>query len=125
MTTSESKGGFFNKTNRFESIRITNRIESIRTPNWNALVGRWRTGRVAATGDRVACTRASAAAMDLLTTKAAEAINTSHRLSCRQNDATTPRAYRVGHKSERPPTHGNNSVKSSLIFNIIHWKISS
>jgi len=30
MTTSESKGRFFYKTNRFESIRITNRIESIR-----------------------------------------------------------------------------------------------
>jgi len=30
MTTSESKGRFFYKTNRLESIRITNRIESIR-----------------------------------------------------------------------------------------------
>jgi len=30
MTTSESKGRFFNKTNRLESIRITNRIESNR-----------------------------------------------------------------------------------------------
>ena len=30
MTTSESKGRFFYKTNIFESIRITNRIESIR-----------------------------------------------------------------------------------------------
>ena len=37
MTTSESKGRFFYKTNRFQSIRITNRIESIRIPNWNAL----------------------------------------------------------------------------------------
>ena len=37
MTTSESKGRFFYKTNRFESIRITNRIESIRIVNWNAL----------------------------------------------------------------------------------------
>jgi len=33
MTTSESKGRFFYKTNRFESIRTTNRIA-----NWNALV---------------------------------------------------------------------------------------
>ena len=39
MTTSESKGRFFYKTNRFESIRITNRIESIRIANWNALLG--------------------------------------------------------------------------------------
>jgi len=38
MTTSESKGRFFNETNRFESIRITNRIESIRIANWNALL---------------------------------------------------------------------------------------
>jgi len=38
MTTSESKGRFFNKTNRLESIRITNRIESIRIANWNALL---------------------------------------------------------------------------------------
>ena len=38
MTTSESKGRFFYKTNRFESIRVTNRIESIRIANWNALV---------------------------------------------------------------------------------------
>jgi len=38
MTTSESKGRFFCKTNRFESISITNRIESIRIVNWNALV---------------------------------------------------------------------------------------
>ena len=38
MTTSESKGRFFYKTNRFESIRITNRIESIRIANWNALL---------------------------------------------------------------------------------------
>jgi len=38
MTTSESKGRFFAKTNRFETIRITNRIESIRIVNWNALV---------------------------------------------------------------------------------------
>jgi len=30
MTTSESKGRFFNETNRFESIRITNRIDSNR-----------------------------------------------------------------------------------------------
>ena len=30
MTTSESKGRFFCKTNRFESIRITNRIDSNR-----------------------------------------------------------------------------------------------
>jgi len=30
MTTSESKGRFFYKTNRFESIRITNRIDSNR-----------------------------------------------------------------------------------------------
>ena len=37
MTTSESKGRFFYKTNRFESIRITNRIDSIRIANWNAL----------------------------------------------------------------------------------------
>ena len=37
MTTSESKGRFFYKTNRFELIRITNRIESIRIANWNAL----------------------------------------------------------------------------------------
>ena len=42
MTTSESKGRFFNKTNRFESIRITNQIESIRIVNWNALLGRLR-----------------------------------------------------------------------------------
>jgi len=40
MTTSESKGRFFYKTNRFESIRITNRIESIRIANWNALLAR-------------------------------------------------------------------------------------
>ena len=40
MTTSESKGRFFYKTNRIESIRITNRIESIRIANWNALLGR-------------------------------------------------------------------------------------
>jgi len=32
MTTSESKCRFFQKTNRFESIRLTNRIA-----NWNAL----------------------------------------------------------------------------------------
>ena len=38
MTTSESKGQFFYKTNRFESIRVTNRIESFRIANWNALV---------------------------------------------------------------------------------------
>jgi len=38
MTTSESKGRFFCKTNRFESISITNRIEPIRIVNWNALV---------------------------------------------------------------------------------------
>jgi len=38
MTTSESKGRFFYKTNRFEWIRITNRIESIRIANWNALM---------------------------------------------------------------------------------------
>jgi len=38
MTTSESKGRFFNKTNRLESIRITNRFESIRIANWNALL---------------------------------------------------------------------------------------
>ena len=38
MTTSESKGRVFCKTNRFESIRITNRIESIRIVNWNALL---------------------------------------------------------------------------------------
>jgi len=38
MTTSESKGRFFYKTNRFESIRMTNLIESIRIANWNALV---------------------------------------------------------------------------------------
>ena len=37
MTISESKGRFFYKTNRFDSIRITNRIESIRIANWNAL----------------------------------------------------------------------------------------
>jgi len=37
MATSESKGRFFYKTNRFEAIRITNRIESIRIANWNAL----------------------------------------------------------------------------------------
>jgi len=37
MTTSESKGRLFYKTNRFESIRITNRIDSIRIANWNAL----------------------------------------------------------------------------------------
>jgi len=43
MTTSESKGRFFYKTNLFESIRITNRIESIRIANWNALGRmRWR-----------------------------------------------------------------------------------
>jgi len=40
MTTSESKGRFFYKTNRFESIRTTNRIESIRIANWNASVCR-------------------------------------------------------------------------------------
>jgi len=38
MTTSESKGRFFYKTNRFESIPTTKRIESIRIANWNALV---------------------------------------------------------------------------------------
>ena len=38
MTTSESRGRFFYKTNRFESIRITNRFESIRIANWNALI---------------------------------------------------------------------------------------
>ena len=38
MTTSESKGRFFYKTNLFELIRITNRIESIRIANWNALL---------------------------------------------------------------------------------------
>ena len=38
MTTTESKGRFFYKTNRFESIRIMNRIESIRIANWNALL---------------------------------------------------------------------------------------
>ena len=38
MTTSESKGRFFYKTNRFESIRVANRTESIRITNWNALV---------------------------------------------------------------------------------------
>ena len=38
MTTSESKGRFFYKTNRFESIHITNRIESIRIANWNAVL---------------------------------------------------------------------------------------
>jgi len=38
MTTSESKGRFFYKTNRFEYIRITNRIESIRIANRNALL---------------------------------------------------------------------------------------
>jgi len=38
MTTSESKGRFLYKTNRFESIRTTNRIESIRIANWNALL---------------------------------------------------------------------------------------
>ena len=37
MTASESKGRFFYKTNRYESIRIMNRIESIRIVNWNAL----------------------------------------------------------------------------------------
>jgi len=37
MRISESKGRFFCKTNRFESIRITNRMESIRIANWNAL----------------------------------------------------------------------------------------
>jgi len=42
MTTSESKGRFFYKTNRFESIRITNRIESIRIANWDALRRRLR-----------------------------------------------------------------------------------
>jgi len=36
MTTSESNGRFFYKTNRFEWIRITNRIA-----NWNALVYSW------------------------------------------------------------------------------------
>jgi len=41
MTTSESKGQFFYKTNRFESIRVTNRIESFRIANWNALLQRW------------------------------------------------------------------------------------
>jgi len=40
MTTSDSKGRFFYKTNRFKSIRITNRIESIRIANWNALLSR-------------------------------------------------------------------------------------
>jgi len=44
MTTSESKGRYFYKTNRFESIRITNRIESIRIANWNALACRRRRG---------------------------------------------------------------------------------
>ena len=38
MTTSESKGRFFYKKNRFESIRIRNRIESIRIVNWNVLI---------------------------------------------------------------------------------------
>jgi len=42
MTTSESKGRFFYKTNLFESIRITNRIESIRIANWNVLVNIFR-----------------------------------------------------------------------------------
>ena len=44
MTTSESKGRFFYKTNLFESIRITNRRESIRIANRNALLHseRWR-----------------------------------------------------------------------------------
>jgi len=37
MRISESKGRFFCKTNRFQSIRITNRMESIRIANWNAL----------------------------------------------------------------------------------------
>ena len=37
MATSESKGRFFYKTNKFESIRITNRTESIRIAIWNAL----------------------------------------------------------------------------------------
>ena len=40
MTTSDSKGRFFYKTNLFKSIRITNRIESIRIVNWNALLSR-------------------------------------------------------------------------------------
>jgi len=40
MATSESKGRFFYKTNRFESIRITNRIESIRIANCDALASR-------------------------------------------------------------------------------------
>ena len=38
MATSDSKGRFFYKTYRFESIRITNRIEYIRIANWNALL---------------------------------------------------------------------------------------
>ena len=37
MATSDTKGRFFYKTYRFESIRITNRIEYIRIANWNAL----------------------------------------------------------------------------------------
>jgi len=44
MTISESKGRFFYKTNRFESIRITNRTESIRIANWNALARTHTTG---------------------------------------------------------------------------------
>ena len=47
MTTGESKGRFFYKTNWFESIRITNRIESIRIANWNTLVANDRGRRVA------------------------------------------------------------------------------
>jgi len=39
MTTSESKGRFFYKTNRFAQ-----RIESIRIANWNALLNVWQAG---------------------------------------------------------------------------------
>jgi len=51
MTTSESKGRFFYKTNRFESICITNRIELIRYANWNALL---ITGRVPLSVEQIA-----------------------------------------------------------------------
>ena len=59
MTTSESNGRFFYKTNRFESIRITNRIESIRIANWNALLSTNRSS-FAAANQVVTLTRARA-----------------------------------------------------------------
>ena len=59
MTTSESKGRFFYKTNRFESIRVTNRTESIRIANWNALIAT-NVRRAAYRYGRLLCMAASA-----------------------------------------------------------------